>query len=52
MGFQDEGLLRRTLRHVAVMAGPDQAAPPGAPPFPADWFDLPERLWADLGAMV
>ena len=51
MGHHDEKMVQRTLRHVRVMALPEgKSTAPLA--FPPDWFDLPERLWADLGAMA
>lgn len=51
MDIHDD-MIRRTMRHVQVMAQPDPARPETAPPFPDDWFDLPQTLWADLGAMT
>ena len=53
MDVEHNGLLRRTLRHVQAVARPEcpVAVDAGRTSFPDDWFDLGDRLWADLGAM-
>jgi len=42
---------RATMRHFAELrsSGPDRAA--SSKPFPKDWFDLPEPVMADFGAL-
>ncbi|MEZ5913049.1 MAG: toxin-activating lysine-acyltransferase [Paracoccaceae bacterium] len=49
MGRDAEDFIRTTLRHFATLRkNPDSAV---GTAFPKGWFDLPDALWADLGAM-
>ncbi len=52
MGRQNQSFLRASMRHLDALrrAGPE--AGPSKTPFPADWFDLPQDMLADLGAMA
>lgn len=47
---EDEQFLHATLRHFSELrsAGPQHSS--SSAPFPDDWFDLPEKALADLGA--
>jgi hemolysin-activating ACP:hemolysin acyltransferase len=40
------------MRHFAELRAAGPEAADSDRPFPADWFDLPEGLFADLGSMV
>lgn len=49
MGRDADDFIRTTLRHFATLRkNPDSAV---GTAFPKGWFDLPDALWADLGAM-
>ena len=46
-----DAFIETTLRHFAVLRNPAPGQSRSDTPFPDDWFDLPERQLADLGAM-
>jgi hemolysin-activating ACP:hemolysin acyltransferase len=50
VGTQNQDFIRASLRHLAALSG---AARKGEQPepFPPDWFDWPQEMLADLGAM-
>ncbi|MFX0541520.1 toxin-activating lysine-acyltransferase [Roseovarius sp. S4756] len=50
MSTQDQDFIRASLRHLAVLSN---AARKGerSEPFPPDWFNWPQDMLADLGAM-
>jgi hemolysin-activating ACP:hemolysin acyltransferase len=52
MRNDSDEFFRSTLRHFATLRSAGIGESASAIPFPKDWFDLPERLWADLGAMT
>ncbi|MGJ8585697.1 MAG: toxin-activating lysine-acyltransferase [Marinosulfonomonas sp.] len=51
-GKSPDHFFRATMRHFAELrsSGPDTVL--SDKPFPKDWFDLPEQVMADFGAMV
>ncbi|NNK77543.1 MAG: hypothetical protein HKP40_02405 [Litoreibacter sp.] len=52
MADENQKFVRKTLRHFAVMRNLGPGASLSDTPFPDDWFDLPEDVLADFGAMV
>jgi len=49
---RSDHFFRATMRHFAELRAATPDGADTAQPFPDDWFDLPETLLADLGAMV
>jgi len=47
---QSQDFIRASLRHLAVLNSAERKGE-RAEPFPADWFDWPQAMLADLGAM-
>lgn len=51
MSSQSQDFIRASLRHLAVLKDGPSRASERPEPFPPDWFDWPQDMLADLGAM-
>lgn len=49
---RSDHFFRATMRHFAELRAATAEGADDPRPFPSDWFDLPDALYSDLGAML